>query len=185
MQRKELSRIEEKGTFIFMEEFTQQSVERAIRFITYHNYSENPPDYLQFIIQSPGGDANALFALVDTINNSQIPVSTLALGQVASCGTLLLCSGAKGSRYVSSTCMVMSHQYSWGSQGKYADMKNHRIPEDFYHSIMAQHYRINTGLSMNDIKKKLLPHEDVWLTPTEAVELGLADKVIDFYEKRK
>jgi ATP-dependent protease ClpP protease subunit len=46
---------------------------------------------------------------------------------------------------------------------------------------IIEHYKKCTGLSEKDIKKYLLPPEDVWLTAKEAVKYGIADQIVDFY----
>ena len=49
------------------------------------------------------------------------------------------------------------------------------------HCRILDHYKRCTGLDEKDIKKYLLPPEDVWLTSKEAVKYGIADEVVDFY----
>ena len=46
---------------------------------------------------------------------------------------------------------------------------------------MIDHYKKCTGLSEKEIRKYLLPPEDVWLTAKEAVKYGIADEVVEFY----
>jgi ATP-dependent protease ClpP protease subunit len=46
---------------------------------------------------------------------------------------------------------------------------------------MVDHYKKCTGLSEKDIRKYLLPPEDVWLTAKEAVKFGIADEIVEYY----
>src|SRR5471032_2804485 len=61
--------------------------------------AENPKKEISMYINSPGGVVTAGFAIYDTLQFVRPPVATLCVGQAASMGSLLLCSGAKGMRY--------------------------------------------------------------------------------------
>ena len=69
-------------------------------------------------ICSRGGDLNACFALVDVMKGSKIPIKTVGLGMIASCGLLMFITGTKGRRVLTPNTSILSHQYSWGSIGK-------------------------------------------------------------------
>ena len=75
----------------------------------------------------------------------------------------------------------MSHQYSWGSGGKehelFAKIKQFEISTE----KMMDHYKKCTGKDKKYIRKHLLPESDMWLTPEEAIEHGIADKIIETY----
>ena len=61
--------------------------------------SENPTKDIAFYINSPGGIVTSGLAIYDTMRYIRPDVSTVCIGQAASMGSLLLCSGAKGKRY--------------------------------------------------------------------------------------
>ena len=75
----------------------------------------------------------------------------------------------------------MSHQFSWGSHGKehelFAQVKEFELST----KRMLDHYKKCTGLSEKDIRKHLLPPEDVWLSAQEAKKLGICDAVKSVY----
>ena len=58
------------------------------------------------------------FALIDIMKGSRIPIHTVGLGVIASCGLLLFITGEKGKRTLTPNTSILSHQYSWGSYGK-------------------------------------------------------------------
>src|SRR5574344_1834410 len=62
-------------------------------FLTKREY-----DHLTLIINSPGGDLNSAFAIIDCMKGSALPVHTIGLGLIASCGILTFMSGEKGHR---------------------------------------------------------------------------------------
>lgn len=175
--------LEDKGTYLFMESFTNGSCAKAIRFVLEQNIlsKSDRPEMLTFIINSPGGDVNAMFALVDTIKGSEIPVKTIGLGQIASCGLMLFLAGSKGNRLITPNTAILSHQFSWGSYGKehelFATVKEFTLTQ----RRIVDHYKKCTGLSKKEIRKYLLPAEDVWLDSEEAVKLGVADRIVTTY----
>ena len=94
---------------------------------------------------------------------------------------MLFRSGQKGNRYLTRNTSILSHQFTWGSFGKEHELM--ATVKEFNNTSerIIQHYKKCTDMSEKNIKKYLLPSEDVWLTAKEAVKYGLADEIIDFY----
>ena len=170
----------DSGNYLFMEEVDDYTCSEAIRFIQYHNMNEdNSLKELTLIINSPGGTVSSAMALIDVMLTSKIPVNTLAVGQVASCGVLLTMSGKK--RSMSENCLAMSHQYSWGGKGKHEDLKAQRKAQDMTHDMLVKHYQKCTGKTKKYVERELMPHQDVWLSAEECVKHGIVDKVVSVY----
>lgn len=178
-----LPSLEESGTYLFFDGFTMSTCSKAVRFILEHNLvpKSDRVDELTFIINSPGGDVNAMFSVVDTIKGSKIPVRMVGLGQIASCGLMLFLAGERGRRYITPNTAILSHQFSWGQSGKahelFATVKEFNLTNE----RILDHYRKCTGLSDKKIAKHLLPAEDVWLSAQEALDLGVADHIVTTY----
>ena len=102
----------EEGIYLFMEDFNEESCKGAINFILTHNIQDKPLKKLQLMINSPGGSVHACFALIDVMKGSRIPVHTIGLGMIASCGILTFMAGQKGHRYLTPNTSILSHQYS-------------------------------------------------------------------------
>jgi ATP-dependent Clp protease protease subunit len=173
--------LEDHNIHLFMDDFESKTVKPVIEFIMQKNLlpSSKRPKHLTLMINSPGGDLNAAFALIDIMRGSTIPVYTVGIGQIASCGLLTFMSGAKKHRILTPNTSILSHQYSWGSHGKehelFARVREFELTSD---RLMA-HYKKCTGLDEKTIKKVLLPAEDVWLDAEQAVKYGIADEVRD------
>ena len=90
-------------------------------------------------------------------------------------------AGAKGRRFVTHNSSVMSHQYSWGSMGKEHELVAKQKEFKLASKRMEEHYKKCTGKSVTYIRKHLLGPTDTWLSPTETVKHGIADKVIKTY----
>ena len=169
----------DSGNYVLMDGINDHTCLQAIRFIQYHNMNESDLDHLTIVVNSPGGSVSAAFALIDTMRTSRIPVHTLAIGEIASCGVLITMSGAKGFRRISENCLVMSHQYSWGAQGKHSDLMASRRGQDLVQRLLLKHYRKCTKLSEKRILSELMPHHDVWLDAEEARNYGIVDEVVE------
>ena len=138
--------------------------------------SENPDKDIFFYINSPGGSVSAGLAIYDTMQFVKPDVSTLCVGQAASMGALLLCSGAKGKRHCLPNSRVMIHQPMGGFQGQASDIEIH-AKEILYlrqrlNELMAKH----TGQDVDKISRDT--DRDNFLSAEESVEYGLVDKVL-------
>ena len=128
-------------------------------------------------ICSPGGDLNACFALLDVMMGSKIPIRTIGMGMIASCGLLMFITGTKGKRILTPNTSILSHQYSWGNWGKEHELFARVKEFDLTTIRLMNHYKKCTKLKEKEIREKLMPAHDVWLNPKEAKKLGLCDEV--------
>ena len=171
-----------RGHHVFMAEVTQETMKPLIDWIIAENYNkEKKKKELTLGICSPGGDLNACFALVDIMKGSKIPIRTIGMGMIASCGLLMFISGTKGRRVLTPNTSILSHQFSWGSFGKEHELFAAVKEFDLTTRRMIDHYKKCTGLSEENIRKYLLPPQDVWLSAKEAKKLGLCDSIKSTY----
>ena len=138
--------------------------------------SENPEKDIMLYINSPGGSVTAGFAIYDTMQHIRADVSTICLGQAASMGAFLLSSGTPGKRMALPHSRVLIHQPLGGAQGQATDIEIQaaeiiRIKKSL-NEILAK----NTGQSIKKIEKDT--DRDYIMTPEEALEYGMIDKVI-------
>lgn len=166
------------GIYVLMDDVSSESVKPVIEWILYENYvSKSRKSELLLMICSPGGDLEPTFALVDVMRSSKIPIKTVGLGMIASCGLLIFISGAPGRRVLTPNTSILSHQFSAYSEGKthelFATVKDFELTQE----RMIKHYMLCTGLTEKVIRKRLLPAQDVWLNGKQALELNLCDVV--------
>ena len=174
--------IESHHYYLFNSAFDASSTGDALKFILARNLmKKDRPKFIKMIINSPGGEVPSAFALIDTMKGSRIPVFTYGLGEIASCGLLTFMSGEKGHRYITRNTAILSHQFSWGSIGKEHELMASVKEFNNTSQRLVDHYKKCTGQTEATIKKYLLPPEDVWLTPKEAIKYGIADQIVDFY----
>ena len=171
-----------RGHHVFMGDVTQETMKPLIDWIISENFNQKEKKReLTLGICSPGGDLNACFALVDVMKGSKIPIRTIGMGMIASCGLLMFISGEKGKRILTPNTSILSHQYSWGTYGKEHELFAQVKEYDLTTERIVNHYKKCTGLSEKDIRKYLLPPHDVWLSAKEAKKLGLCDKIQSTY----
>ena len=138
--------------------------------------SENPEKDIMLYINSPGGVITAGMAIYATMQLIKADVQTICIGEAASMGAFLLCSGTKGKRMALPSARIMIHQPLGGAQGQATDIEIQaqeilRIKKTL-NEIMAS----NTGQSLKKIEKDT--DRDYIMTPQEALEYGMIDKVI-------
>jgi len=181
--------IESFGYYTFMDDIQNDSVEDCIRFILLKNLEylklgQLEPESLHIIINSNGGDLSSALALVDIMESSAIPIYTYGLGTIASAGLMIFMAGKKGHRYITPNTSILSHQYSASVAGKehelYASVKEFKLTTE----KVLNHYLKHTNLSKRMVKKYLLPQQDVWLSPEEAVRYGIADHIVEKFNIR-
>jgi ATP-dependent Clp protease protease subunit len=137
--------------------------------------AENPKREISMYINSPGGVVTSGMAIYDTMQFIRSPVLTLCVGQAASMGSLLLCSGAKGMRFALPNARIMVHQPSGGFQGQASDIERHAEDIIKMKRRLNEVYVKHTGQSYETIEKTL--DRDYFMTAEEARNFGLIDKV--------
>lgn len=168
------SRLVEDRIIYMGEEFDNDSCNRIVAQLLYLDSLNHNP--IRIYINSPGGDVIDGLAIIDTINFIKSPVYTICVGLAASMGAVLLSCGEKGHRTVLPHSRVMIHQVSGFAGGSLADMKidleqTKRCEQDIYH-ILAN----NLDKSYDEIVA--LCDRNNWFIGQEAIDLGIADKVL-------
>jgi len=139
--------------------------------------SENPKKEISFYINSPGGLVNAGLGVYDTMQYVKSPVSTLCIGQASSMGSFLLAAGENGKRFSLPNSRIMVHQPSAGFQGQATDIEIHANEIMLLKKRLNEIYSKHTGRTVEEIKNAL--ERDKFMTPQEAKEFGLIDKVVE------
>lgn len=143
--------------------------------------SENPEKDIMLYINSPGGSVTAGLAIYDTMQHIRADVSTICLGQAASMGAFLLSAGAKGKRMALPHSRVLIHQPLGGAQGQATDIQIQAAEIGRLKKTLNDILAMNTGQSLKKIEKDT--DRDYIMTPQEALEYGMIDKVIEKAEK--
>ena len=139
--------------------------------------AENPKKEIHMYINSPGGIVTAGMAIYDTMQYIRPKIHTYCIGQAASMGSLLLCSGEKGSRWALPNARVMVHQPSASFYGQAADIARHAQEIVKLKRRLNEIYAKHTGQSVEAVEKLL--DRDTYMTGEEAKAFGLIDQVME------
>lgn len=150
--------------------------------------SENSEKDIQFFINSPGGSVTAGLAIYDTMQFIKPDVATYVIGQAASMGSFLAQAGAVGKRYVLPESRTMIHRVSSGTPGtrgsihvqelEFEDAKRHFEEAQRLNKRLTELYvKHNTAGKTYDELFSTMKF-DTFLSAEDAVENGLADKII-------
>jgi ATP-dependent Clp protease protease subunit len=139
--------------------------------------SEDPSKDINLYINSPGGSVSAGLAIYDTMQFVKPDITTICMGMGASMAQVLLCAGTKGKRFALPHARILMHQPSGGTQGQSADIEIYTREmlrtRDTLYEIISKH----TGKDVETIKKDA--DRDNYMTPIQAMEYGIIDKVMD------
>ena len=138
--------------------------------------SENPEKDIMLYINSPGGVITAGMAIYDTMQLIKADVQTICIGEAASMGAFLLCSGTKGKRMALPRARIMIHQPLGGAQGQATDIELEAKEILRMKKMLTEIIASNSG---QDVEKVVADCErDHYLSAQEAMEYGLIDKVL-------
>lgn len=127
-------------------------------------------------INSPGGLVTAGMAIYDTMQYVKSDIQTIVVGQACSMGSLLASAGTKGKRLMLPHARHMIHQPLGGASGQATDVEIRANELLRWKKELTEIYEKTTGQTLQKLKDDM--ERDKFMTPTEAVEYGLADKVI-------
>jgi len=130
-------------------------------------------------INSPGGSITAGLGIVDTMNFIPCDVSTFIIGQAASMGSVIACSGAKGKRYTLPNAKNLMHQplLSGVLEGQATDIEIEAREMLRLREVLYNIYANATGQTVERITEDC--ERNKWLNAEEMKEYGLADKVLE------
>lgn len=172
--------LQDNGMCLLMGPITDDTVRPVIEWIMHESVVRKKRQReLLLMICSEGGDMAAAFALIDVMRSSSVPIKTVGLGQIASAGLMVFIAGAPKRRVLTPNTSIMSHQFAWGTSGKVHELFATMREFELTHQRMIDLYRECTGLTDDEIRRVLLPPQDVYLSAQEALAHGICDHVAD------
>lgn len=135
------------------------------------------PDFTPHIklrINSYGGSVFAGMAILDTIRNLNSEVHTYIDGAAASAATIISVAGKK--RFIGKNSMMLIHQLSSGSYGKFSEMEDEMENNRRIMKMIKDVYKQYTKVPMKQIEE-ILKH-DLWFDAAKCLEFGLIDQIL-------
>jgi ATP-dependent Clp protease protease subunit len=145
-----------------------------------HLQAEDPDKDISMYINSPGGVIYSGLAIYDTMQYVKPDVQTICFGMAMSMGSLLLAGGAPGKRMVLPNARVLIHQPSGGFEGQSSDIQIHAQEVLNLRRRVDEIYAHHTGQPLERVHEDM--ERDRFFTAEQAVEYGLADRVIETHE---
>ncbi len=158
------------------ETVTSESANRIVAQLLFLE-AEDPDKDIFLYINSPGGSVYDGLGIFDTMQHIKPDVQTVCLGLAASMGAFLLCAGAKGKRSSLTHSRIMIHQPLGGASGQASDIRIQADEILYLKKKLNQELADRTGQPLNRIEEDT--DRDFFMSPAEAVEYGLIDKVIE------
>jgi ATP-dependent Clp protease, protease subunit len=161
-------------TILLSGEVNKLLAERVIRQLLLLEDSGDGP--IKVFIDSPGGDADAGYAIFDMIRFIKPEVTTIGMGLVASAGALILLAAPKERRVGLPNSHYLIHQPLSGIRGVATEIEIHAREMEKMRARINLLIADETGKPLTQVEKDT--DRDFWMSATEAVEYGLLSRVV-------
>ena len=178
-----------KGRIVMMQGVVEDTMANLIVAQMLFLESQNPDKPIKLYVNSPGGSVTSGLAIYDTMQFVKCPVHTMVMGQAASMGSFLAQAGAAGHRYVLPESRTMIHRVSSGTRGTSGSVHVQELEFEDARRHFEESKRLNQRLTELYVKHNTAGKTyeelfetmkfDTFLSAQEAVDAGLADKVIE------
>lgn len=155
-------------------EINKPLAEKIVRQLLILEADSDEP--IKIFIDSPGGDADAGYAIFDMIRFISAPVYTIGMGLVASAGSIILLAAPKERRFALPNSHYLIHQPLSGIKGVATEIEIHAA------ELEKMRVRINlliadeTGLAVEKVSKDT--DRDFWMNAEEAKAYNLVSRVV-------
>jgi ATP-dependent Clp protease protease subunit len=140
---------------------------------------EDPLREITIIIDSYGGHVDSMFAITDLMDIIQCPIRTICIGKAMSAGAFIFTCGDKGRRFMTKNSRLMYHQISGGYRCTVIDVEIDVIETRRRQEIMVKEISEKSNLTEEQVKEMI--DRDKYLSPEEAIEIGVCDEVISSF----
>ena len=168
-------RLLKQRTVMLAGEINRESAQQVITRLLLLG-EESPEEPIKFFINSPGGDADAGFAIFDVVHYVPSPVQMITAGLAASAAVIVLLASPKERRFSLPNARFLIHQPSTGVRGDASDIQIEAS------EILKCREKINkliadeTGKTVEGVHSDTL--RNFWMSAEEALKYGLVGEVI-------
>jgi ATP-dependent Clp protease protease subunit len=161
-------------TILLCGEIKKELAERTIRqLLLLENMGDDP---IKIFIDSPGGDADAGYAIFDMIRFVKPPVFIIGMGLVASAAAIIQLASPKEKRMGLPNSHYLIHQPLSGIRGVATDIEIHARELDKLRGKINKLIAEETGAAYEQVEKDT--DRDYWMNAEEAAAYGLISKII-------
>jgi ATP-dependent Clp protease protease subunit len=169
-----MSRMLKTRTILISGEIKKELAERTIRqLLLLEDMGEEP---IRIFIDSPGGDADAGYAIFDMIRFVKPPVWTIGMGLVASAAAIIQLASPRERRVGLPNSHYLIHQPLSGIRGVATDIEIHARELDKLREKINRLISLETGVDFSQVEKDT--DRDYWMNAEEAVKYGLLSRIV-------
>ncbi len=161
-------------SIILTGEINKPLAERVVRQLIL--LEEESKDGIRVFIDSPGGDADAGYAIFDMMRFVKPPITMIGMGLVASAAAIILLAAPRERRIGLPNSHYLIHQPASGTRGVATDIEIHAKEIEKLRLKINKLISEETGQPMEKVGKDT--DRDYWMTADEALGYGLLSRVI-------
>jgi ATP-dependent Clp protease, protease subunit len=166
-------------TILLSGEIRKALAEKTIRQLLLMEAMGDDP--VRIFIDSPGGDADAGYAIFDMIRFIKPPVWTIGMGLVASAAAIIQLAAPKERRVGLPNSHYLIHQPLSGIRGVATDIEIHAKELEKLREKINRLIADETGNLFDQVEKDT--DRDYWMNSSEAVSYGLISKIVSKREE--
>jgi ATP-dependent Clp protease, protease subunit len=169
-----LARMLKSRTILLSGEINKPLAERVVRSLIL--LEEESPDPIKVYIDSPGGDADAGYAIFDMMRFVKPQITMIGMGLVASAAAIIILAAPRERRVGLPNSHYLIHQPMSGTRGVATEIEIHAKEIEKLRERINRLIAEETGQAMDKVKKDT--DRDYWMNAEEAVSYGLLSRVI-------
>ena len=161
-------------TVLLTGEINKTLAERVVRQVLLLEQESDEP--IKVFIDSPGGDADAGFAILDMMRFVRPPIKMIGMGLVASAGAIVLLAAPREQRFALPNSRYLIHQPMAGFRGVGTEIEIHAKEIDLMRRKMNELISQETGKPVAEVEQDT--DRDYWMGAEEALAYGLVGSII-------
>jgi ATP-dependent Clp protease protease subunit len=161
-------------TVLLTGEINKNLAERVVRQVLLLEQESEEP--IKVFIDSPGGDADAGFAILDMMRFVRPPIKMIGMGLVASAGAIVLLAAPREQRFALPNSRYLIHQPMAGFRGVGTEIEIHAKEIDLMRRKMNDLISQETGKPVAEVEQDT--DRDYWMGAEEARTYGLVGSII-------
>jgi len=177
ISKKMMAEIYDMPVIVKVNKFDEEEVDKFSKSMELAQNTGQP--VIPIVIDSYGGAVYSLLAMIGIIDQCEVPVATIGLGKMMSCGSVLLSCGTEGYRYSCPNSTVMIHDVSSWSSGKVEEVKASTAQTDKLNKVVFERMAKNCGQPKDYFLKLLFEkhHAEWYLTSREAKKHNIVNTI--------
>lgn len=153
---------------------------QAIKIVIAMEYlDKNGDDDIILKIFNYGGAVDCLWTIINAMNRCKCDIRTEIHGEASSVAGMIFINGTKGKRFMTPNSFLMLHEMRWSNnENTFSFNSNqHKNYYEVGHNNFAKFIADKMGKTLKETKNWL--KKDNWMTPENAIKLGLCDHILN------